>query len=235
MLHISVCDDNPLHLKQTVSIIEHAPLSETPIIHTYTNPDALMLAVEDRTVVPDIAILDIELGETDGVTLAGELNRLVPNCQIIFLSSYAVHASDVYYTRHVWFVLKDRAEEFLIPSLQRAASNLALQSAEETLFVRCGGANVNIPFAEIIYIERVARKIRIVTRTADYLSSQLPSALHLSNTEHLLRCHQGYWVNLKHIGALDHSVFIMDNGARVPISRTYREAARARFFDMYRL
>lgn len=235
MLHISVCDDNPLHLKETVSIIEHAPLSDAPIIHTYTNPDALMLAVEDRTVVPDIAVLDIELGETDGVTLAGELNRLVPNCQIIFLSGYAAHASDVYYTRHVWFVLKDRASEFLIPALLKAASNLASQPAGETLSFRSGGASVNIRCSEIIYIERVARRLHIVTRTADYLSSQLPSTLRLSNSDWLLRCHQGYWVNLKHIGALDHSEFIMDNGARVPISRTYRDSARTRFFDMYRL
>ena len=226
MILIAVCDDNPLHLNHTKALLDGAAF-DTPVhIRTFTNADSLLEAIVDENLRPNIAILDIELGEQSGIALAESVNRQLPDCQVIFLSAYAEHASEVYRTRHVWFVIKNRADEF---------ENLSAQEPSAVLSIRYSGANLVVPIRDIIYIERVARKLRIVCREQTYLTSQLPSVLLSSFTQELPRCHQGFWVNLRHISALDHNEFVMDDGSRIPISRTYRDAVRTKFFDLYRL
>lgn len=235
MIHIAVCDDNPLHLSHTEELLGGAAFGTPVQLRTFTNADALLDAIADEGFRPSIAILDIELGEQSGIALAESVNRQLPDCQVIFLSAYAEHASEVYRTRHVWFVIKNRADEFLIPAVQRAIANLDAQEPSAVLSIRHSGANLVLPVRDILYIERVARKLRIVCREQTYLSSQLPSVLLASVAQELPRCHQGFWVNLRHVSALDHNEFVMDDGTRIPISRTYRDAVRTRFFDLYRL
>lgn len=236
MLHIAVCDDNPLHLRHTVSILRQNAWNAAPAIRTYTDANALLEEINDEGYAPDIAVLDIELGEDSGIALAEKLNRLLPDCQIIFLSGYASHASEVYTTRHIWFVLKDRVDEFLLPAVRKAAETLAQRAPEDVLSVRHEGTNVLLPISDVLFVERIARKLRVVCRTQSYLTSQSPSALlRPAVAELFAQCHQGYWINLSHVSALDRNEFIMDNNVRIPISRTYRDAVRARFFDLYRL
>ena len=235
MILIAVCDDNPLHLSHTKGLLDDAAFGTPVHVRTFTNADSLLDAIADEGFRPSIAILDIELGEQSGIALAESINRQLPDCQVIFLSAYAEHASEVYRTRHVWFVIKNRADEFLIPAVQRAIENLSAQEPSAVLSIRHSGANLVVPVHDIIYIERVARKLRIVCRGQTYLTSQLPSVLLSSFTQELPRCHQGFWVNLRHVSALDHNEFVMDDGSRIPISRTYRDAVRTRFFDLYRL
>lgn len=236
MLHIAVCDDNPLHLRQTVSVIQRSVPDEAPSVCTFADASALREAIIDDGYTPEIAVLDIELGEQNGIALAEELNRLLPSCQIIFLSSYAAHASEVYTARHVWFVLKDRIVEFLPAAIRKAAENRSACAPQDLVSVRCEGTTVLLPVSEILYFERVSRKLRVVCRAQSYLTAQSPSALlHPAAAERFAHCHQGYWVNLAHVAALDRNEFVMDNDVRIPISRTYRDAVRARFFDLYRL
>ena len=45
-----------------------------------------------------------------------------------------------------------------------------------------------------------------------------------------LRCHQSYWANYSHITAMEKDEFVLTGGLRVPISRSYRSAARSAFF-----
>lgn len=45
-----------------------------------------------------------------------------------------------------------------------------------------------------------------------------------------LRCHQSYWANFSHITAMEKDEFVLTGGLRVPISRSYRSAARSAFF-----
>ena len=44
------------------------------------------------------------------------------------------------------------------------------------------------------------------------------------------RCHQSYWVNLEKIKVWNRAEFTLEDGTRIPISRTYRSEAQALFF-----
>ena len=139
-------------------------------------------------------------------------------------------------TRHVWLVLKERADEFLLPALRKALSVEESEPAPEVLQVRSEGKVLLLPVDSVLYVDRFGRKTRINCQEGRYVIAQPPAKL-LSSllSARFVRCHQGYWVNLSHIAALDHYEFILDDGTRLPISRTWRDAARARFFDRVRL
>ncbi|MBQ5987669.1 MAG: response regulator transcription factor [Clostridia bacterium] len=235
MPKIAVCDDNPLHVKHTAALVQDAlPGAETDLV-IYTDAAAFRTAIEAGELKPDIAVLDIEMEGIDGIRIAELINRVVPGCQIIFLSGHADFASEVYTTRHVWFVTKNRADEYLKPALHRAMDNLSERQPQAGLTFRTDGRTVVLPLREVLYIERVGRRSRVVARSSEYLSAQPPVLLLGTAASAFLRCHQGYWVRLNRVISLDHTEFVMENGDRIPISRTFRDAARTAFFDLHRL
>ena len=228
MLQIAVCDDNNLHLKRTVSFIEKSFPQHDFLIFSFSSPESVLDCIQNASCSPDIAILGIKMKEINGIQLAERLNKLIPDCQIIYLTSYSDYASEVYLTKHVWFVLKNQTDTFLIPAMKRAIENLATSDSCSTVSVRCNGKTILLSVSDIIYLEHVGRKTRIVCENASYLSSKQPSSIQ----QQLVRCHQGYWVNIMHVIALDHNEFVMDTDERIPISRSYRDDARSKFFSL---
>ena len=232
MLKIAVCDDNPLHLKRTADLVQNELSSWELEIELFSVADHFMKLIEEDNYKPDIAILDVQLGGESGIERAKRLNSLVPECKIIFLTGFADFAPASYEARHVWFVLKSSAEKFLGPALHRALELSEHESSVVGIAVRTGRRSFFLPLGDILYIERYARKTRIICKTADYLVSASPaSVIGKRSAPYFIRCHQGYWVNLRQIKALERDEFVLSDGTRIPISRGFREVARSRFFE----
>lgn len=94
---------------------------------------------------------------------------------------------------------------------------------------RTGGKITAIPLGDVLYVERWGRKSRMVTVNGDYIASQHPEELLSGLEDAVVHCHQGYWVNLARIHSLAKNEFCLDDGSRIPISRTCRSQALTRF------
>ena len=236
MLRIAVCDDNPVHLDHAVSVIGRELASYAPEILRFPDAESLLTQIRSRTFAPDIAVLDIEMDGKDGIELARDLNRSLPDCQIIFLTAYLSYAPEVYETEHIWFVLKSRMEEHIGPALRKALSvSESAGTRQLGITLKGRGKAQFLPLSELLYLSRVGRRAQIVTLSGTYYSSSRPADLIPGLLEPcFVRCHQGYWVNLNKISFLDHDCFVLADGSRIPISRTYREDARRRFFQRVR-
>ena len=106
MLSIAVCDDEELHRKRTVALIRNMPGFENSLIREFSRAENLLDSISEDSYLPDIAVLDILMDEIDGIDLAVKLNRLVPECQIIFLTGYISYATRAYDAEHAFYVLK---------------------------------------------------------------------------------------------------------------------------------
>ena len=235
MVQIAVCDDEALHLRHTVSLIEEAfPTSRAEISAFSCGSELLKRLVPDGY-LPDLAVLDIRMKDIDGLSLARELNRLAPHCQIIYLTAYPSYAPDAYLTNHVWFIPKDRTKEFLPQAIERAISGAIPYKMNSTITLRKQGKVIAVPFQDILYIDRVGRKTRVVCLAEEHLITQKPSSV-IPDSVHpyIIHCHQGFWVNSYHVASIDHNEFVLDNQTRIPISRSYRNAARTQFFQLHR-
>ncbi len=236
MMNIAVCDDNPEHIKYTVSLIRQELNSYEVDIESFTSADRFLCAVRQDHYCADLAVLDIEIGEENGIDLAEELNALLPACRIIFLTGFANYISESYRARHVWFVLKSDAEKYLGAALRRAIDDSELPDRPIGINVHIHGKRFLIPLSDILYIERYDRKTRIVCNKNVYSLWAQPAALINENIAScFVRCHQGYWVNLRQVSALERNCFVLKSGDRLPIGRTFQESARKRFFEQLRI
>lgn len=121
MFSIAVCDDEELHRKRTVALIRNTPGFENSPILEFSRAENLLDSISEDSYFPDIAVLDILMDEIDGIELAVKLNRLVPECQIIFLTGYISYAARAYDAEHVFYVLKAETDSRLGTALNKAA------------------------------------------------------------------------------------------------------------------
>ena len=237
MLTIVLCDDIELHLNKAEQLVSGIMEKQgIPYeIRLFRDAETMLSHVEFNEVRPDIAILDIELDGENGISLAKKLNQSDPKCSVIFLTSYIDYAPDAYEAEHIWFVVKNRADEYLEPALEKALSVYrSSQNRETGILVRDNRKLTVIPIEKILYISKVGRKAQICCTDGEYFDTRSPSALIPEElSAYFMRCHQGYWVNFKMIRELDKDELVLPGDIRVPISRRYRDTVRRKFFDSY--
>ncbi len=107
MLKVYIVDDEPLardELKylliqsKQVEIVGEAESLEEAIIHIPTQK-------------PDLAFLDIELGEDNGLQLAEQLHALDPSLTIVFATAYDEYALQAFELNALDYILKPFDEE----------------------------------------------------------------------------------------------------------------------------
>lgn len=229
MIHIAICDDDSAQLKKTEKLIMEAIAQYSPEIDRFSDGTELLKAMQNSDYVPDLAVLDIYMPKCSGIEVAKRLNELAPECRIIFLTSYLGYATDVYETRHSYFILKaeltDRIEAALAKALAETTENLRLCFRE--------GRTVKIvPASEVLYLERNLKKTTIalssgVEHTTPAKAEELLKGV---NKGMFVHCHQSYWVNLEKVTSMTADSFILSNGMEIPISRSQKKEVKKAFF-----
>lgn len=226
MFLIALCDDDPLHTQDILDDVDKILGSDRQNTRTFPSSQQLLDHIK-RGYQPHIALLDICMPDINGIELAQQINCLLPDCQIIFITSFLTFAPEAYDAAHVYFILKSQLRRRLPLALERAVSVLEAQHAE--LLLQKEGASFTVAIGDVCYIERVLRKTQVVTEKGVFLSRCTPMEL-VKERPCFVRCHQSYWVNLSHVECMENNHFLLDNGTRIPISRTYQHNARQQFF-----
>ncbi len=101
-MQILCVDDEVLILELTVSMCRELP--QKPQVHgAQTAREALGWLQENNT---DIVILDINMPEMDGITLAAKMKELRPDLAVIFLTGYSEYAVDAFALHASGYLLK---------------------------------------------------------------------------------------------------------------------------------
>ena len=165
-LKLLLCDDSDLQLKETTTFV-HSCLNTytafTSVINPY-KPEELKKLLENDMLDYDIAILDIEMGELNGIDLASAINQRCPQCAVIFLTSHTDYISDSYEVRHIYYVTKDSIQRYLPKALDKAV-RLTVERKTRFLDITSNRKRYTLPCDSITYIERIGREIWISTQT----------------------------------------------------------------------
>ena len=229
MIPIAVCDDERVHgLRTREVILSHGGVQDTEV-QLFETPDALLDAIRLRDYSPQVAVLDIRMVGMDGIQLAEQINDLLPQCAVIFLTAFLEYATDVYETRHVYFILKSELEQRIGSALEKAFN---VKEISPCLYLSSGAAVKSVLLRDILYLERILHKTKVCTRNGAETVTASPAELLKDVPEGtFIRCHQSYWVNYGHIAAMEKNEFVLSDGTQIPISRTFRGSARAAFFS----
>ena len=99
----TICiDDEPLAVEYTLT--QCARLPEINEIKGFT--DAFLALDWLRSHPVDLAILDINMPEIDGITLAARIKQILPKAAILFLTAYKEYAFDAFSVHPAGYLLK---------------------------------------------------------------------------------------------------------------------------------
>ena len=131
----AICvDDENMVLEYTISQCrELAGIDEAA---GFTNPLEALKWVEDNPV--DIAILDIDMPEMNGLVLAKKIKEKRPETAVIFLTAYSEYALDAFSVRATGYLLKPINQERLEEEVEYAISSRKAQP-ESRIAVRTFG------------------------------------------------------------------------------------------------
>ena len=226
MAHILICDNNSVftaYLKDEISAL----FPERFSISVCSSAESLR--EEAARKAPDIVLMDILLGEDNGIELAKEVFPRERGAAVIFISGYAEYCTDVYEAEHVYFLLKPIRSEQLRNAIEKALA--ALPEEPVDFPVKSNSEIRRVALSSVYCIESFYRKLRIQTveETIECYGSlsDLPENVRRS----MIHCHKSFLVNPAHIQKLDGSFFRLTDGSAVPVSRNRFAESRQAFLD----
>ena len=233
MYRIAVCDDERALLDATAAYLRRYFGDEEIMLSVFEDGESLLRSVLKEGCRYQLAILDIELGKRNGIEVGDELNRRLPDCQIIYLTGYLDYAPEVYATRHTYYVYKPTMEKHLPLALEKAVRSLAECAAGQLVLPQKSGHLV-VEKKNICYMERRLRTTTLHTAAGDVTTAlPLDSLLEMAEMPSLVRCHNSFAVNLDHAAAFRRESFLMKDGTIIPISHSYYAAVRELFRRYY--
>lgn len=229
---VGICDDDKRWLQASKKmLLEFADLTQVDIdVRCFSTAEALL---EFEDVPLDAVFLDIELGRHLGINVAKQLNKLRPNCRIVYMTNYLHYATEIYNTEHIWFVVKkqfrDKIGEIvsrILHELENKKSRLILKTMKNEI--------ISLVPSDICYLEKEKRGTKIVTVWGSYyvrerLSDIIPQLSELDFSQ----CHSSCVVNFYHVKELQRDVYILYGEDKkeqiVQISRRYVQKTREDF------
>lgn len=228
-MKIVLCDDNELVLAENAKHLQQYISQQdiTATIHAFSKVEELFDYARKNYI--DIAILDIEMGDENGIEVAKKLNNTQPNCQVIYLTSYLEYATEVYDTKHNCYVLKGQFTDRIDEVMKRVIK--AQEVEEKKIIIPCGKNTCIIPEKNIIFVERDQRYTVIHTDDGEEYKTKekLDDVEKLLDETRFMRCHNSYVVSMMHIKQYSRTALLLDNDMDISISRQYISQSRERF------
>lgn len=231
--NVAVCDDFEADWKYVSALVKKwaAHTGNTVKITLFSSAENFLFHYAEKKDY-DILLLDIEMGEMDGVSMAKRLRPENKSIQIVFITGFADYMAEGYEVSALHYLMKPVKGEKLFQVLDRAAEGLARK--EKVLLFTVDGEKMRLPAERIWYVEALSHMVNIVTA-----EDTIPVKMSISEMEKLvgegfIRCHRSYIVGLKHIARLSKTEVILDDGRMVPLSRGAAPSVHKAFISYYK-
>lgn len=219
MLHMIICDDDKSITSHVKELIDKQYKNKIDTFCCY-DESALMEHIAGHSV--DIIILDIALGEADGITIAKEIGVKYPNIKVILLSGFAQLASNVFDADPVYFLSKPIKDQKLYAAVDKAIEMVNTQEVS-VLTVNAGGKVHRIMVSEIVYMEIGHRSCKFYMDDGSCVEANIKlSEVMAQLPDHFIFTHQSFACNLNKIKSFSKEDGIeMIMGQMVPVSRRH--------------
>ena len=172
-------------------------------------------------------LIEVVVYNENGIELAKKINNQINGAQIIFVSNYVNVISEIYETKHCYFIYKPSLEKYLFKALKRAINNI--RESKNNILINCRGKKIVISLSEIIYFERDLRRTIIhLNNTQYYTYDKFQSFLDLV-PDNFFECHRSFIVNFNEVREHQRNRFILKNNVVIPISRSHEKQAKDAF------
>ena len=164
----------------------------------------------------DILLLDIEMGQMDGVQLAKQLRQKNETIQIVFVTGYSDYISEGYEVAALHYLMKPVSGEKLFAVLNRALEKRKRE--ERCLNLELGGEMVRIPFYDIRYLD-VRQNYVTIHGKAEYTVKRSLNEFEKELDDRFFRAGRSLIINLKYIRRVTKTEVSLSDGTLLPLPR----------------
>lgn len=227
---IAICDDDKADRQYIEALVEkwakNAGHSVQVAVFESAESFLFQYAAEQDY---DILLLDIEMGEMDGVTMAKMLRKDNDAVQIVFITGYSDYISECYEVEALHYLMKPVKEEKLAEVLARAAEKLARN--EKCLYFETAGETVRIPVYQIRYADVMGNYVTIHA-AEDVKVKMTLGNLEKELDERFFRVGRSSIVNLTQIARVTKTEIRLSGGEAIPLPKGAYEAVNRAIINM---
>ena len=219
---IAICDDNSVDVQYISGLVSKwaAQQQKQIRIDTFPSAEAFLFHYAEQKDY-DILLVDIEMGEMDGVSMTKAVRKDNQSVQIVFITGYSDYIAEGYEVSALHYLMKPVHTEKLFGVLDRAAERL--RKDEGMLLLELPGELVRIPFLEIRYLD-VQRNYVTVHGRQDYTVKSTLSELEGRLDERFFRIGRSCIVNLYFIQKVTKTEVYLSDYSILPLPRGQYES-----------
>ena len=214
---IAICDDNNTDSQYIANLVSLWAKQQNILVKADTFPSAeafLFHYTEHKDY--DILLLDIEMGQMDGVTMAKSIRKENETVQIIFITGYSDYISEGYEVSALHYLMKPVKQDKLFEVLNRAIEKISKN--ERILYLDIDREMICVPFHEIRYLE-VRQNYVTIHGKKDYTVKKTLSEFESELDERFFRAGRSFIINLAYIQKVTRKEVHLTNHTVIPLSR----------------
>lgn len=154
---------------------------------------------------PDLVLVDINMPHMSGIDAIKDCKEVYPGLHFIFVTAYDDYAAEAFDINAIDYVVKPLQKRRVFAALEKAIPYLKIaptsltHNADHKLEVKFGREIYFISLKDILYIEKIERKLFIHTQYKVYETIDTLERFqeHLDNR--FIISHRSYIINVKHL------------------------------------
>lgn len=214
---IAICDDCDVDRQYILNMVTLWGERSGHIVHidAFSSAENFLFHYAEESDY-DILLLDIEMGEMDGVTMAKKLRKENDTVQIVFITGYSDYILEGYEVAALHYLMKPVKTEKLCAVLDRAAQKLAKN--EKVLNFEVAGEMIRVPIYQIRYADVFGNYVTIHA-SSDVTVKMTLSELEKQLDERFYRAGRSCIVNLSQISRVTKAEIKLNDGTAIPLPR----------------
>jgi len=214
-MKILICDDEQQYVDELKIHIENFMQSRVAdfTINTANNPQA----VADSNEIYQLAFLDIQMNELNGISLAKNLKERNNKIVIFFVTSYNDYQDEAMDLRAFRFFEKPFNADRLYSGLEKAMEYI--DESYVDFYVWTDNEHKQILVDDVIYVERGNRQVTLVTTQGNFTTREtFDEWCAILQNSFFYRVHKSFIVNLHYVTGYKYSELFVQNNVRIPIA-----------------
>lgn len=227
MIKIAVCDDEQSLAYANRKIVQQYIMDKKEIatVEEYGNGEFLLADIQEGTYY-DLILLDIEMPHKNGMEIALQIKKCLPNALIVFVTSHLKYAIDSFALSIFRYVPKQELQSRLEQALQDAFNYIKLEQ-NDMYIIQTQTRLEKVMLKDILYIQKSGKNAVLVTcNKQTKVRKSLSQVYGELNRNEFIYIDRGCIVNIIHIMQVKNGEVVLKNGESLAISRSHIQTTK---------
>lgn len=228
-LKIAVCDDEEKSAENVVRHLDYYSVNNDVKFEKYifTSPNELLKSKINF----DIAILDVEMEEKNGIKLGEELRKRLPHIVLMYITAHKKYLDDALNLNAVRFFEKPIDSQRFYRGLTDALKRI--DNTTVSFYLKNDKSIVRINAHDVVFVEIEKRKTKIVTvddkiyqseKHIGFWQDKLKGPMYVSP-------HKSFIINLSYVTEYEREYVILNKKYKINIARSKQKEFYRKFMQ----